>query len=138
MAQIQAADDLTTNYDDYDSLFDALTSHPHLSDDLKRSLFFMQSDVELISEVHSKYHQSETFLLSKLSKVDGENKDLKETVSKREIEIEIMKRQLREAMNLRMELSVENQRLKNEIEKSEYDLSTQRSQTVPDEIQSAS
>ena len=48
MAQISVADDLTTNYDDYDSLFDALTSHPHLSDDLKRSLFFMQSDVELI------------------------------------------------------------------------------------------
>jgi hypothetical protein len=39
---------LTTNYDDYDSLFDALTTHPNLSDDLKRSLFFMQSDVELI------------------------------------------------------------------------------------------
>ena len=86
-----------------------------------------------------KYQQSETFLLSKLSKVEGENRDLKETVSKREIEIEIMKRQLREAMNLRMELSVENQRLKNEIEKSEYDMSTQRSQTMPDETsQSAS
>jgi regulator of replication initiation timing len=88
--------------------------------------------------VRSKYQQSETFLLSKLSKVEGENRDLKETVSKREIEIEIMKRQLREAMNLRMELSVENQRLKNEIEKSEYDMSTQRSQTMPDETQSAS
>ena len=85
-----------------------------------------------------KYQQSETFLISKLSKVEGENRDLKETVSKREIEIEIMKRQLREAMNLRMELSVENQRLKNEIEKSEYDMSTQRSQTMPDETQSAS
>ena len=88
--------------------------------------------------MRSKYQQSETFLLSKLSKVEGENRDLKETVSKREIEIEIMKRQLREAMNLRMELSVENQRLKNEIEKSEYDMSTQRSQTMPDETQSAS
>ena len=77
--------------------------------------------------MRSKYQQSETFLLSKLSKVEIENKDLKETVSKREIEIEIMKRQLREAMNLRMELSVENQRLKNEIEKSEYEVSTQRS-----------
>jgi regulator of replication initiation timing len=88
--------------------------------------------------VRSKYQQSETFLLSKLSKVEGENRDLKETVSKREIEIEIMKRQLREAMSIRMELSVENQRLKNEIVKSEYDMSTQRSQTMPDEIQSAS
>lgn len=88
--------------------------------------------------MRSKYQQSETFLLSKLSKVENENRDLKETVSKREIEIEIMKRQLREAMNLRMELSVENQRLKNEIEKSEYDMSTQRSQTMPDESQSAS
>ena len=87
--------------------------------------------------MRSKYQQSETFLLSKLSKVEVENKDLKETVSKREIEIEIMKRQLREAMNLRMELSVENQRLKNEIEKSEYDISTQRSQTMPDETQLA-
>lgn len=87
--------------------------------------------------MRSKYQQSETFLLSKLSKVEVENKDLKETVSKREIEIEIMKRQLREAMNLRMELSVENQRLKNEIEKSEYDMSTQRSQTMPDETQLA-
>ena len=87
--------------------------------------------------MRSKYQQSETFLLSNLSKVEVENKDLKETVSKREIEIEIMKRQLREAMNLRMELSVENQRLKNEIEKSEYDMSTQRSQTMPDETQLA-
>ena len=87
--------------------------------------------------MRSKYHQSETFLRSKLSKVEGENRDLRETVSKREIEIEIMKRQLREAMNLRMELSVENQRLKNEIEKSEYDMSTQRSQTMLDETLSA-
>ena len=69
--------------------------------------------------------------------MEGENRELRETVSKREIEIEIMKRQLREAMNLRMELSVENQRLKNEMEKSEYDMSTQRSQTMPDETLSA-
>jgi len=48
-------------------------------------------------------------------------------VSKREIEIEIMKRQLREALNFRMDISVENQRLKNEIEKSQYDMSTYRS-----------
>ena len=128
---------MTTNYDDYDSLFDALTTHPHLSDDLKRSLFVMQSDVELIEEVRAKYQQSEAFLRSKLSKVEGENRELRETVSKREIEIEIMKRQLREAMNLRMELSVENHRLKNEMEKSEYDMSTQRSQTMPDETLSA-
>ena len=87
--------------------------------------------------MRAKYQQSETFLRSKLSKVEGENRDLRERVSKREIEIEIMKRQLREAMNLRMELSVENQRLKNEIEKSEYDMSTQRSQTMPDETMSA-
>ena len=87
--------------------------------------------------MRAKYQQSETFLRSNLSKVEGENRDLRETVSKREIEIEIMKRQLREAMNLRMELSVENQRLKNEMEKSEYDMSTQRSQTMPDETMSA-
>ena len=87
--------------------------------------------------MRARYQQSETFLRSNLSKVEGENRDLRETVSKREIEIEIMKRQLREAMNLRMELSVENQRLKNEMEKSEYDMSSQRSQTMPDETLSA-
>jgi hypothetical protein len=35
-----------------------------------------------------------------------------------------------------MDISVENQRLKNEIEKSQYEMSTQRSQTLPDEISS--
>ena len=96
----------------------------------------MQSDQELVSELRSKYQQSETFLLSKVSKLELQNQDLKETVSKREIEIDIMKRQLREALNVRMDISVENQRLKNEIEKSQYEMSTQRSQTLPDEISS--
>ena len=48
-------DNLGPNCDDYDSLFDALTSHPNLEDDIKRKLFFMQSDQELISEVKAKY-----------------------------------------------------------------------------------
>lgn len=127
---------IAPNYDDYDSLFDTLTSHPQIEDDIKRKLYFMQSDQELISEVKAKYLQSEEFLQNRLSKVEQENRDLKEKLSKREIEIEIMMRQLREALNVRMEISVENQRLKNEIEKSLFDHSSQRSQTMPDEVQS--
>ena len=46
---------IAPNYDDYDSLFDTLTSHPQIEDDIKRKLYFMQSDQELISEVKAKY-----------------------------------------------------------------------------------
>jgi len=53
-----------------------------------------------------------------VAKLESQTADLKEIVSKRDIEIEIMKRQLREAQNMRMEIGLENQRLKNEIEKA--------------------
>jgi hypothetical protein len=33
-----------------------------LEDDLKRKLFFIQSDHEMVSELQAKYYQAETFL----------------------------------------------------------------------------
>jgi hypothetical protein len=40
--------------------------------------------------------------------MEKENREIRERLSKREIEIEIIMRQLREALDVRMEISVEN------------------------------
>jgi len=134
LAQLQTVDSLTANIDDYDSFFDTLSSS--LPDPLLRRLYFLQSDTALVSELRAKYSQAEGFLMAKVAALEAQNREIKETVGRRDIEIEIIKRQLREAVNIRMDISVENQRLKNEIEKSIDAGSTQRSQTLPDDISS--
>ena len=40
--------------------------------------------------------------------MDKENREMRERLGKREIEVEIVMRQLREALDVRMEISLEN------------------------------
>ena len=45
-----------------DELFDALVQNEHIPDDIKRKLYFLQSDQELVNEIYNKYETSEIFL----------------------------------------------------------------------------
>ena len=45
-----------------DELFSALVQNVHITDDVKRKLYFMQSDNELVYEIQAKYQSSEIFL----------------------------------------------------------------------------
>lgn len=45
-----------------DELFSALVKNVHITDDVKRKLYFMQSDNELVYEIQAKYQSSEIFL----------------------------------------------------------------------------
>jgi hypothetical protein len=72
-------------------------------DDVKKRLFFLQSDNELLGEVQARFEQSEGFLVGKIKKLETENNILKERVAERDAEIKVIKRDRNEIINISIE-----------------------------------
>ncbi len=74
-----------------------------MPDEIKKRLFFLQSDNELMDEIQAKFEQSEGFLLAKIKKLESENNVLKEKVAERDAEIKVIKRDRNEIINISVE-----------------------------------
>eukprot|EP00347_Sterkiella_histriomuscorum_P016440 403353164 len=113
---------------DVDEIFDSLINYrfedkqnnkdveQQLPDDLIKKLYFMQSDYELFIENLNKADQANSFIMSQLSDLKIENQKLKDAIKEKDTEIRIMKRERDEQFTNKMEVSIENKRLKAELE----------------------
>eukprot|EP00347_Sterkiella_histriomuscorum_P001952 403370035 len=116
--QHQIIDNLNYNKDktEVDELIEQLMKDDTINDSYKKSLFFIQSDQELFLENMNQLESVASIATNQMQEIQVDLEKYKNLLSEKETELRIMKRERDEYLTQKVEVTLDNKRIKNELE----------------------